>query len=242
MPTGDWLRRLAADRDRLDRGSTAQRVADVLRDHITEGTFPPGTRLNEETLRSALGVSRNTLREAFRLLAHDGLLTHELNRGVFVRTLSVADIRDLYLMRRMLEGAAIRVPVALDQVLPQAGSAVVAAEEAAARGHWSDVAAADVAFHQALADLAGSPRVSEATRRLLAESQLAFQMVSDQMVSDRRRLHEPCVAANRDLHRLLSAGRIAEAATVLEETLTGAERRLLAAYPSSLTKSSAQAH
>src|SRR4051812_31976175 len=108
LTTDNWTTRLASDRDSLDRGSTAQRVADVLRDRVTEGMFQPGTRLSEEALREALGVSRNTLREAFRVLSHEGLLSYEFNRGVFVRTLSTEDIRDLYTVRRVLELAAVR--------------------------------------------------------------------------------------------------------------------------------------
>ena len=47
-----------------------------------------------------LRVSRNTLREAFRLLSHEGLLVHELHRGVFVRELDEADLVDLYRLRQ----------------------------------------------------------------------------------------------------------------------------------------------
>src|SRR5439155_1545253 len=53
------------------------------------------------------GVSRNTLREAFRYLAKDRLVTHELNRGVFVRVPTLDDIAELYRCRRFVECAAI---------------------------------------------------------------------------------------------------------------------------------------
>ena len=99
---------LAQDRSRLGRSSTAERVADILRDRIIEGLFKPGQRLSEESICEALGVSRNTLREAFRLLSHERLLDHRLNRGVFVRVLSVEDVADLYQVRRVIEGVAVR--------------------------------------------------------------------------------------------------------------------------------------
>src|SRR5258707_808947 len=94
---------LVKDRSLLGRSSTAERVAGILRDRVIEGFFPPGTRLSEEAIGEALGVSRNTLREAFRLLAHEHLLVHELNRGVFVRTLTKEDVVALYRVRRVLE-------------------------------------------------------------------------------------------------------------------------------------------
>ncbi|MFC7583878.1 GntR family transcriptional regulator [Nonomuraea antimicrobica] len=72
---------LSQDRPRLGRSSTAERVADILRERISEGFFQPGQRLSEEAISEALGVSRNTLRESFRLLGHERLLDHRLNRG-----------------------------------------------------------------------------------------------------------------------------------------------------------------
>src|SRR5215212_6648401 len=82
---------------------TAQRVADVLRERITDGSLAPGTRLPEDAVGSALGVSRNTLREAFRLLAHERLVVAEFNRGVFVRRLTRDDVIDLYRVRSLVE-------------------------------------------------------------------------------------------------------------------------------------------
>ena len=91
---------LETGRRDLARTSTAERVADVLRERITDGSLAPGTRLPEDAVGSALGVSRNTLREAFRLLAHERLVVVEFNRGAFVRRLTVDEVVDLYLARR----------------------------------------------------------------------------------------------------------------------------------------------
>ena len=59
-------------------------VAERLRELITEGTLAPGARLNERALGESLGVSRTPLREAFRLLAADGLVVLAPNRGAQV--------------------------------------------------------------------------------------------------------------------------------------------------------------
>ncbi|MDP9791691.1 DNA-binding GntR family transcriptional regulator [Catenuloplanes nepalensis] len=222
----EWGTRLAGDRVLLDRGSTAERVADILRERITEGVFKPGTRLSEESLREALGISRNTLREAFRLLAHEGLLEHQLNRGVFVRLLTSADIRDLYAIRRILECGALRD---LDAVpapsLDGLRTAIETADEAASRGDWSAVGTANMRFHQAIADLAGSRRVAETVRALLAELRLVFLVVADP-----RALHEPYVAGNRALYELLAVGDVRAAEEALRRYLADAETQLLGAY------------
>src|SRR5436190_22819433 len=130
----EQLTGLADDRALLGRTSTAERVSDILRGRIAEGFFPPGTRLSEDSIGGALGVSRNTLREAFRLLTHERLLVHELNRGVFVRVLTVEDVEDIYRTRRLVECAVVRglgePPYALDALTAAVDEGRTAAREA----------------------------------------------------------------------------------------------------------------
>lgn len=78
-------------------------VADRLREMIIEGELAPGARLNERALGDRLGVSRTPLREAFRLLASDGLVELHPNRGAQVVRLSEADIRDSFELMGALE-------------------------------------------------------------------------------------------------------------------------------------------
>lgn len=115
---------LMGDRELLGRSSTADRVAEILRTRIAEGYLTPGSKLSEDSIGHALGVSRNTLREAFRLLTHERLLAHELNRGVFVRVLTVQDVIDIYQVRRLIECAAVRSLAMPPYDLSQAAAAV----------------------------------------------------------------------------------------------------------------------
>lgn len=84
-------------------GTLPATLCNRLRDMIVEGEFPPGTRLNERALCYRLGVSRTPLREAFRLLASDGLVELHPNRGAQVVLLSEADIRDSFELIGALE-------------------------------------------------------------------------------------------------------------------------------------------
>jgi DNA-binding GntR family transcriptional regulator len=215
---------LERDRSRLGRSSTAERVADILRERISEGFFEPGQRLSEEAIAEALGVSRNTLREAFRLLGHERLLDHRLNRGVFVRILSAEDVADLYRVRRVIEGAAVRRQ-ASGPALDVIREAVADAERAAAADDWRGVGTANIRFHQALVTLNGSPRLDEAMRQLFAELRLVFHVMKNP-----RTFHEPFVERNRKLLELLEAGRPAEAADFLDGYLDEAEQQLIRAY------------
>jgi DNA-binding GntR family transcriptional regulator len=224
--TAGMVARLERDRPLLAQVGTADRVASLLRDNIMEGVFPPGTRLSEEVIGQALGVSRNTLREAFRLLCHERLAVHELNRGIFVPVLTTEDVVDLYRLRRLVEGSAIRMA---DQATASARRAVAAGvadgEAAAAAGDWQGVRSADLHFHQAVAALAGSPRVDELMRRALTELRLVFHVMTDP-----ERFHRPFLARNKVIADLVEAGDGVAAEKELLSYLESAEQQLLAAY------------
>ena len=66
----------------------------MLREQVAEGRLPCGTRLPEERLAGALGVSRNTLREALSQLVAERILVREPNRGVVVATPDAGDVAD----------------------------------------------------------------------------------------------------------------------------------------------------
>lgn len=217
---------LARDRVLLGRSSTAERVAAILRDRIIEGLFPPGTRLSEESIGAALGVSRNTLREAFRLLSHERLLVHELNRGVFVRELTTNDVVDLYRFRRLLECAALRQSVEPPAAaLADLRGAVASGEHAAREQRWTDVGTANMRFHQAIVELADSPRLDEIMRQALAELRLVFHVMANPGA-----FHEPYLTRNREILKMVESGDMQNAAILLDKYLADAERQLLDAY------------
>lgn len=217
---------LAADRVLLGRTSTAERVAGILRERIAQGFFLPGVRLSEAQIGNALGVSRNTLREAFRLLTHERLLVHKLNKGAFVRVLSVADIADIYRVRQIIECAAIRglgdPPYPLDAV----AAAVAAGERATHQRKWNDLGTANIHFHQAVAGLAGSERTDDLMRGVLAELRLAFHVMDDP-----RRFYEPYLSRNREILKTLESGDAAAAERMLGFYLADSRRQLTEAYP-----------
>jgi DNA-binding GntR family transcriptional regulator len=217
---------LEADRSLLDRASTADRLADLLRTRITEGHIRPGTRLSEEAIGGALKVSRNTLREAFRLLTHERLLVHELNRGVFVRQLAVEDVADLYRVRRIIECSVVReITSPPGERLAPVEVAVVAGEDAARRQSWRELGTANIHFHQAISALAGSARVDDLMRGLLAELRLVFHVMTDP-----QRFHEPYLTRNREILTALEKGDGTGAEQLLASYLGDAERQLADAY------------
>lgn len=216
---------LEADRDLVSRRSTAERVAGVLRKRIAEGFFLPGGRLSEQDIGNALGVSRNTLREAFRLLTHERLVVHELNRGVFVRIPSVEDVVDIYRVRKVIECAAVRGVTAKPASFARIKEKVDLGDEAARTGNWQDLGTANVWFHQELAALAGSERVNELVGRLTAELRLVFHIMAEP-----RRFHERYLPRNHEILDRVEAGDGPGAEQLLMKYLEDAEEQLVDAY------------
>ncbi|WP_329245682.1 GntR family transcriptional regulator [Streptomyces sp. NBC_01478] len=216
---------LADDRALLGRTSTAERVSDILRSRIAEGYFPPGARLSEDSIGGALGVSRNTLREAFRLLTHERLLVHELNRGVFVRVLSVEDVEDIYRTRRLVECAVVRGLGEPPYALEHLAAAVTEGQLASVEDDWKGVGTANIHFHRELVALAGSARTGEWMRSVFAELRLAFHLVDDP-----KALHEPYLQRNRLILHALQAGDRAEAEKLLAVYLDDSLKRVVEAY------------
>ncbi|MGW6445764.1 GntR family transcriptional regulator [Lentzea sp. NPDC055074] len=209
--------------DWLGRVSTAERVADFVRTRVLEGDLPPGTRLSEEALRTALGVARNTLREAFRLLTRERLLVHEHSRGVFVRTPDVEDVVDLYAARRVIESGALQAwPEAAEAKRQKVRDAVLFQKESALAERWNDVATGNMRFHLAITGLAGSARLDEEVQRLLAELRLMFHHMGDP-----REFHENYVHLNREILALADNGAVAEAGDALRRYFDVAEQHLL---------------
>ncbi|MER5795864.1 GntR family transcriptional regulator [Streptomyces sp. NPDC001980] len=221
----EQLTGLADDRALLGRTSTAERVSDILRSRIAEGYFPPGTRLSEDGIGGALGVSRNTLREAFRLLTHERLLVHELNRGVFVRVLTVEDVEDIYRTRTLVECAVVRGLGEPPYALESLSAAVDEGQSAATADDWKAVGTANIHFHRELVALAGSERTDELMRSVFAELRLAFHVVDDPHA-----LHEPYLARNREILESLQGGDRRGAERLLETYLTDSLDRVVEVY------------
>ena len=202
--------------------STAERVADMLRGYLTEGRIAPGTRMSEEAFAKALSVSRNTLRESFRLLGHEGLLVHELNRGVFVREFTHADVDEIYDLRELVELAAVRdVAHHTPEGLAALRQCLLEGAQAAAREDWQAVGTLNLEFHRLLCALSGSERINKLMRGVLAESRLAFRVMTDVEAMD-----SPYLTQNEAICDHLDAGRTEDAAELLAGYLQFARNQL----------------
>lgn len=202
--------------------SQGERTSALLRDKVLTGELAPGSHLSEATLCEELSVSRNTLREAFRLLTKEGLLRHLANRGVFVTTPSSQAIADVYRVRRMIECSALEGAYPEHPAVQKMREAVAKGEQCKASEDWLGVGSADIAFHTAIIELADSPRLLAFFSQLSLELRLGFGLLPDA-----RTLHAPYLERNKAILALLEAGKAKAASKSLDAYLVHAERFIL---------------
>lgn len=89
--------------------SLSDKVVDVLIEAIERGELPPGSRIREASIARQLGISRGPLREALSRLAGRKLVEYTPNLGMRVVVTSHEDIREIFQIREVLEGAATRL-------------------------------------------------------------------------------------------------------------------------------------
>ncbi|WP_406305828.1 FadR family transcriptional regulator [Streptomyces sp. NBC_00879] len=157
------------------RSALSDQVIAQLRNQITSGEWPVGSRIpTEPELVEQLGVARNTVREAVRALAHNGLLDIRQGSGTYVvatselagvmhRRFADADPRHIAELRSTLESSAARLAAQRRTAkdLKQLETLLVRREEAWASGDAERFVAADATFHLAVVAASHNEVLSE---------------------------------------------------------------------------------
>lgn len=195
---------------RITRTNTSEKVADVLRGEIMKGQLVPGTALRDAAVASTLGVSRNTVREAIKLLSRERLVTHQAHRGAVVTRLTPADVADIYRVRGIIEGASVDAlaHMSQDRIAPLVDGLDTNLDDlrrAVEAGDYQAMVEADVAFHRHLVQFRGSPRLDEFYGRIQAEQRLCVSIVNRTYADPSALIEE-----HRELRDLIAAGRLAE--------------------------------
>ncbi|MEU7526833.1 FadR/GntR family transcriptional regulator [Saccharothrix sp. NPDC042600] len=142
------------------RAGLVDQVIDQMRGAIAGGEWPVGRRIPPEPeLVNALGVGRNTVREAVRALSHAGLLEVRQGDGTFVRATSElsgavrrlcgSELREVLQVRRTLEveGARLAATERTDEELTRLAALLAERDAALAAKDWDRLVERDAAFH-----------------------------------------------------------------------------------------------
>jgi len=207
----------------LDRTSLRERAMGVLRSAVTSGEIAPGTKLVETELSAAMGISRGTLREALRQLEYEGLLEVGERGRLTVRTLTDAEVLDVFAVRVALEGLAASIVSARpDRAAVVARLRAAVADLEAAGGSITDTVEADLAFHRLLCELTGNATLVRTWEALSGPIRMSILFAGTD-----RALANMSAARHRDLVDAIATGDPDAAAASVEEHMRGAARTLL---------------
>ncbi|CAN5402824.1 GntR family transcriptional regulator [soil metagenome] len=175
------------------------RVTEGVRLQITSGQLRSGAALSEIALAEEYGVSRTPVREALKQLQTEGLVTIRPRVGTFVSAPSRLEINELFQMKEILEGAAVRLFAARGDIpeLHQLRANVAKADEAVAAGDAEAYALLVEEFHEIIIRGAGNEKLAQHYRMMM--NQLAYSRLVQTSLSLPGRL----VESESEHHRVI---------------------------------------
>ena len=205
--------------------TTSSAVTQLLRQSLDRGRWASGEALRQEEIAAELGVSRVPVREALFQLQAEGLLRMVPNKGMYVRTVSAGDLRELFRLRSLIEADVLAeaVPLHTAATLNRVETIQAALDKAASVADWI---AGDREFHEALYAPAQRGESMDIVRRL------RFQV--DRYYFARLKPGTRAQGWHEEHHALIRAVRRRDAKAalkVLQAHLAQTERSALAALP-----------
>lgn len=207
----------------LAKVNLREQALQALRNAITSGEIEPGTHLVETELSAALSISRGTLREALRQLQQEGLVETTERGRLRVRTVSQAEIEDMFAVRSALEGlAAATLARIADQegVVPALQSALDALS--AATGSISEMVEIDLAFHRTLCQLTQNSALLHSWEGIAGSIRMSIMFAGAE-----RAVANMSVPRHQRLVDAIASGDPDQARAAVEEHMRGAAANLV---------------
>jgi DNA-binding GntR family transcriptional regulator len=200
-------------------------IADQLQQLIYGGEFKAGDRLNEAALAARMGTSRGPIREAIRILAGTGLVTPVVNRGVFVREVSLREMLEIYDLRALVFGFAAEAAARhiTDEARHKFESLLDGMDAASRAGDSGLYYTLNLEFHELVLVLSNSQRAHR----------LYDDYVKELHLYRRQNFNKPANmlgsnAEHRRLYEAIAKGDAALAKTRAEDHIKAGRQRLLA--------------
>lgn len=187
-------------------------VVGRLRDWITTGVLRPGEKLSQEDLAARLGVSRMPLREAFRQLEAEGLVTMYPHKGVYVTRLSPDEIQELHMIRTVLEGLAARLAAEkmTKETLQRLEAILEQMQEVVEAGETDKLLDLDRQFHGAMYRASKCEHLCDLIHRLRDKSDPYIKAYmtrvgrAKESLAEHREIINACAARDSDLAEQLT--------------------------------------
>lgn len=198
--------------------SLTELVADSLRRSILTRRRVPGERLVEDKLSTELGVSRVPIREALRVLAHEGLVEVQPRRGASVANVSPEVARDLVEVRATLEGLNARLAARHHEadIVAQLTAVLEQGNDAARARNVDDLVRLNGEFHDKLAEAGRNTILWDIMRTLRERTSLVFAIATERRAEldwdEHSRILAAVIEGDEELAAMLAARHVHRAA------------------------------
>jgi DNA-binding GntR family transcriptional regulator len=205
-----------------------EQVVNAIVSEIVDGDLPANSRLIQDELARAYGVSRQPVQQALLLLRDRGMVREAPGRGLIVSPLDIDFVRNLYEVRALLDGLAARLAAERgSERAREEGQAYLDAGQAAVEsGSLNEQIEADMRFHGFINELSGNPLIGETTaphwpylRRVMGEVLRDDEQMPQSILGEHVAILDAIIAGNGAKAESLSRDHISRAAKIFVQRL-----------------------
>ncbi|WWR14682.1 GntR family transcriptional regulator [Lachnospiraceae bacterium JLR.KK008] len=195
-----------------DKYSLRGRVFHKIREDILNGRYKGKEELKEVAIGEEMGVSRTPVREAFRQLELEGLIQIVPNKGAYVTGITAKDVKDIYMIRSLLEGLCARWAtehISREQ-MEEMEENIFLSEFHASKGHREQMAELDNRFHEIMYEACSSKMLEHALKDYhqyvlrVRKKTLSTQTRSTASNAEHRKIMEAIKAGDGDMAEQLA--------------------------------------
>ena len=205
-----------------------EQVVNAIVSEIVDGELPSNSRLIQDELARAYGVSRQPVQQALLLLRDRGLVREASGRGLIVSPIDPDFVRKLYEVRAMLDGLAARLAAerGAERAKIEGPSYLDAGRAAVESGSLHEQIEADMKFHAFINELSENSLISETTaphwpylRRVMGEVLRDDVQMPQTILSEHVAILDAIIASDGDRAEALSREHISRAAKIFVQRL-----------------------
>jgi DNA-binding GntR family transcriptional regulator len=205
-----------------------EQVVNAIVSEIVDGALPANSRLIQDELAKAYGVSRQPVQQALLLLRDRGLVREAPGRGLIVSPLDVDFVRNLYEIRASIEGLAARLAAdrGADRAKTEGPAFIELGRTAVESCSLHEQTEADMRFHGFINELSGNPLIGETTaphwpylRRVMAEVLRDDVQMPQTILQEHAAILDAVIAGDGAAAEKLSRDHILRAANIFVQRL-----------------------
>ena len=188
------------------------RLFHKIREDFLNGRYKGKEELKEVAIGEEMGVSRTPVREAFRQLELEGLIQIVPNKGAYVTGITAKDVKDIYMIRSLLEGLCARWAtehISREQ-MEEMEENIFLSEFHASKGHREQMAELDNRFHEIMYEACSSKMLEHALKDYhqyvlrVRKKTLSTQTRSTASNAEHRKIMEAIKAGDGDMAEQLA--------------------------------------